>query len=352
MFININADGTFNNSIKLFKHLDKLSEWEKTGDTYPIMASIDLTNACNNFCPLCMGVRPDNNSIPYEKVKDIIMQLKDVGIKSIGLGGGGDPSVHPKINDIIRFIKSEGLEVGMYSNCYMLSNKLMETMMDSLTYLRVSLDADSPETYKITHGMNEKAFYAVLDNIRKLIALRRTMNKPIVIGAGYLVGPETILGIYGATKLYKELGMDYIRIRPFFDMKPFTEEQINQITEELKKSMELQDDSFTVTSPTHRLDWMMKGNAERPYGKCYIHHFETVITANQKLYPCCHLSGMEEYCYGDLRQNTFKEVWNSERRKQAYENITFKDCPNPCSLDGHNRMLWGLKEPVLHPNFL
>lgn len=346
----------YNSSLKLLKHLDKLSEWDKTGDTYPVAAAVDLTNACNQKCPLCMGARPDNNAIPFEKVKDIIMQLKEVGVKAIGLGGGGDPSAHPKLADIVRFIKAQGMDVGIYSNCQMLSDDTMDAIISCCTYLRVSLDADNPQTYKKTHGMEERAFYAVIENIKKLVSLKQKLNKPITIGGGYLVGPHTINGIYNAVKLYKELGLDYIRIRPFFDgtgADACTEENIIAIEEQLQKCLELRDKSFSVTFPTHRIEWLMKGyHRERPFKKCYIHHFETVITANQKLYPCCHLSGNDEYCYGDLKVNTFKEIWSSPKRKEAYENIDFRDCPNPCMYDASCRLLWEMKAPILHSNFV
>lgn len=355
MFIKVSSDKDYNSSLKLLKHLDKLSEWNNTGDTYPFAAAIDLTNACNQKCPLCMGVRPDSNSIPFDKVKDIIMQLKEVGVKSVSLGGGGDPSAYPRLADTIRFIKAQGLEVGVYSNCYMLSYDTMDAIVNCCTYLRVSLDADGPETYKKTHGMEERVFYAVIKNIKKLVSLKRKLNKSITIGGGYLVGRHTIKGIYNAAKLYKELGLDYIRIRPFFEgtaTDTNTKENIKAIGEQLKRCLELIDKSFSVTFPTHRIEWLMKGYRERPFKKCYIHHFETLITANQKLYPCCHLSGNDKYCYGDLKVNSFKEIWSSKKRKEVYGNIDFRDCPNPCMYDASCKLLWDIKKPILHSNFV
>ena len=343
------------NSVKLFKHLDRLNEWITTGDAFPIMVSIDLTNACNNFCPHCMGVRPDANSIPFEKVKEIIIEAKELGTKSIGLGGGGDPSVHPKITEIIEFIHEQGLEVGMFSNCFRLPDKLMSIIINYCTYLRVSLDAGSAEIYKQTHGMDEKAFNKVIENIKKMNKMRKELNKPIVIGAGFLVGPHTLDGIYPAAKLYKEIGLDYIRIRPFFDgfgIKRLNEGEQKKAEIEFKRCLELKDSSFNVTYPAHRIEWMGDYTRVRPFKKCNIHFFETVITANQEVYPCCHLSGIKKYCFGSLKGQSLKELWHSERRREAYKGIDFTDCPNPCSLDSHNKILWDIEKPIAHSNFL
>lgn len=345
----------FHSTYKLFKHLDKLCEWDNKGDTYPILVDIDLTNRCNQKCPLCIRTEMDKSTIPLDKVKDIVLQLKEVGVKSFGLGGGGDPTCHPDFAEILRFINTNGMKSGVYTNGYTLTDDLIDTIINCCTYIRISLDSDGHEIYKMTHGMDAKAFYQVIENIRKLVLLRDNRKKDIVIGVGYLVGPSTAKGIYGATKLVKELGVDYIRVRPFFRYNRegnYPDAEIEYMLDQLKKCSELQNKTFAVSYPQNRWDWMTNIKRERPYKICYSHYFVTLIGANQKVYPCCHLSNNEKYCYGDLKQNTFKEVWNSQKRKDAYKNIDFKDCPNPCMLDNHNRLLWNIKQPIMHSDFL
>ena len=345
----------YNSSSKLFRHLDRLNEWDKKGEVYPVTASIDLTNACNHHCPLCIGVRPDNHSIPFEKLKGIVLQLKEDGAQAIGFAGGGDPSCYPKLAEAIRFVKDQGMDVGIYTNCYLLSDDAISAILDCCTYLRISLDAGSPGIFKLTHGMDEKAFNKVLENIKKIVRLRKELNKKITIGAGYLVGPHTKTGIYDAVKLYKELGMDYIRIRPFFDgtgVEQFNDEDIGIINDQVEKSLELKSADFSITYPEHRMDWMLKGNKDRPYKKCHGISFVAEITANQELYPCCHLSGNKRYLYGSLKENSFKEIWNSQKRKDAVDSIDFRDCPNPCVFNTNNKILWDLKQKVPHENFL
>ncbi|MAE43040.1 hypothetical protein CMO93_04665 [Candidatus Woesearchaeota archaeon] len=347
----------FASPLKLFKHIDRLNEWDKKGDAYPIQADLDLTMVCNNKCSLCIGTGLGKNysSIPFEKVKDIIHQLNELGVKSFGLGGGGEPSCHPNFAEVIRLIDHLGLDSGVCTNGYVLSDDVIDAIINCCTYLKISLDADGPDIYKKTHGMDEKAFYAVIANIKKLVSLKQKLKKDIVIGSNYLVGPDTISGIYNAAKLSKELGLNYIRIRPFFDnsgVSNITKEEGKAMNDQLSKCFGLQDDSFSVPVSSNRWDRMFKGKRKRPYKKCYSHHFVTLIGANQKLYPCCHLSYNEKYCYGDLKKNSFKEIWNSKRRKEVYESIDFKDCPNPCRLDAHNKLLWDIKQPIQHPNFL
>lgn len=349
-----NLEKNVHSPIKLLKHLDRLCGWCQTGDSCPIMVDLDLTNICNNKCPLCCGTK-GKETISVDFMKKLIPQLKEMGVRSLGLGGGGDPTCHPKLAEILRLIKSNGMESGMYTNGYDISDDVADAIVDCCTWVRVSLDADGPEIYKKAHGMDAEAFYKVVDNIKKLVSSRNKLKSDIVIGMCYLVGTHTIKGAYGATKLSKELGVDGIRFRPYFSWggkKPYTQAEAKAIVEELKRCLDFNDESFSVSYPEHRVDWMIEGGSERPYKKCGVVNFITSITADLKVYPCCQLKKIKKYELGDLTKQSFKEIWLSEKRKEVCNSIDLIDCPNPCMLEVHNKLLWDIQQPITHSNFL
>ncbi len=70
------------------------------------------------------------------------------------------------------------------------------------------------------------------------------------------------------------------------------------------------------------------------------------------MYICCHMRGHDKYCIGDLKKNTFTEIWSSEQRKKVVENIDFRDCIPLCRDNTFNQILWNIKEPRDHVNFL
>jgi len=70
------------------------------------------------------------------------------------------------------------------------------------------------------------------------------------------------------------------------------------------------------------------------------------------VHNCCHMRGNEKYCLGDLKKNTFEEIWNSKQRKKAVENIDFRDCVPLCRDNTFNQILWNIKQPREHVNFL
>ena len=63
-----------------------------------------------------------------------------------------------------------------------------------------------------------------------------------------------------------------------------------------------------------------------------------------------------EKVYYLVENNSFKEIWESEKRKKSLlfvENeLDIKDCRVNCRMDEINRYLWRLKNPHLHENFI
>ncbi len=352
------------------KHLDRLIAFEKGETVYPIHVNINVSNRCNNSCPLCTTKNKDGKLADTKRVKEIIHELGELGVKCLGYGGGGEPTCHPDLVEIIRYSRENGMEVAVTTNGYELSDEIIETIVDCCLWIRISLDADGPEIYKKTHGMDEKAFQRVIDNLAKLIEAKKRKNSSIIIGITYLIGPHTIKGFYNAVKLCRDVGADNIRLRPFFNFgnSSYSKEKIEFIAKELARCKELATPNFLVSYPDYRVD-ALAASKPRAYKECLIHHLNPIITPDLKLYPCCFLIDMEKYLLGDLAKKSFKEVWVSGERTQAFKRINFKDCPNPCALDPHNKVLWAIKtnslpegmnfidllqavnEPILHANF-
>ena len=67
------------------------------------------------------------------------------------------------------------------------------------------------------------------------------------------------------------------------------------------------------------------------YGKCYVSELRTLISPHG-VYLCPLYRGKPQYSFGNVGQNTFKEIWNGESRKKLMEAINpCKDCLPKCS---------------------
>jgi len=360
---------------KLFQHLDKVAEWQEKGyASAPVIIDLDLTDHCNHHCPACIYkfTNTEKIYIPTEKAREILTDAAQMGSKAVTFAGGGDPTMHPDFEKLILHSKEAGLEAALFSNCYEMNDSLIETIVRECTWMRVSLDADGPEIYKKTHAMGEEEFNQAIGNVRKITSRARETGSDLRVGICYLMGPHTVKGIYTGAKLAKDLGAQEIRFRPFFNFEDRREgtaitrlmdiqvkkgrdrnEQVKEIREQLARAEELRDDGFSVSYPDYRVA-ALEGKGPRGFSTCYYPQFSASITADMKLYPCCPLKSIPEYEIGDLSNASFREVWNSDKRRKVHEMVDFKSCPNPCQFHNHALLLSGIKqaEKSEHKNFL
>jgi len=346
-------------SDKILAHLDRINEWQEKGISRAITFELDMTNICNQKCPRCFGF--DNQiqhreSLSLTAAKDIVKQIKDIGGLGLTFTGGGEPLCNPATGQVVQYAKKIGLDIGFITNGYSLNVKISELLVRNCTWIRISLDADTPEIYKLTHGMDAKAFNKVIENI-KLLVMKKKLNPDCTIGIGYLTSRETKKGIYNMALLGKKLGVDYVQYRPL--LREFGGKIINydsaiqkQIIKQIEKSIALSDDSINILYSKHKYESMLHGKEFREYDICYGHNFAAVVCADKKMYICCHFRGVNKYCIGDLSKDSLHKIWNSAQRKRVYENINMKECVPLCRCNTFNTILWNIKQKKVHKNFI
>ncbi len=343
-------------SDKILKHLDRVNAWLGGKNPAPITVELDMTNICSHKCPECSGWYFQNrnkDSLPYDLAKDIVRQLAKAKIRGLIFTGGGDPLCHPQTTKVVKLAHRLGLDTGFITNGSLINEEISEVLLDSCTWLRFSLDAACPETFKKVHGLDNNAFQKVINNIRLLVRMKKRLNSQTTIGVGYLTRDYTKDEMLEATKLCKKLGVDYLQFRPMqMHNNGKFEYHLRDITEDINKCMKISGNGFRILCSKHKYDMMMDKEYGRNYKKCYGHQFATVIAADAKMYLCCHMRGYDRYCIGDLRKNTFKKIWDSPQRKKVVENIDFKDCVPLCRDNTFNQILWNVKQPREHVNFL
>lgn len=351
---------------KILGHMDRVAEWLETGRSRPVTYELDLTNICNQRCPHCVGYYPDLNQarMHRDEARAIIKQIADFGGRGLTFTGGGDPLASPLATDAVAYARSVGLDVGFITNGQALTEDKARVLLENCQWLRVSLDAATPEVFKVSHGMEEAAWRQVLANVRTLTRLKRELGSSCTIGVGFLTSHETKKDIYAFAALGKDLGVDYAQYRPL--LRRHGEGDVDysdaEILSEMNRAARLSEEGYRVLHSEHKYKLIAAGQVERPYKLCHGQHFAAVVSADKKMYVCCHMRGVEKYCIGDLSKQSLPELWNSEERKRVADSVDFDDCPPLCRCDSFNNILWDIKEnggqpepssePKEHPNFI
>jgi len=191
----------------------------------PVSINLDLTSACNFRCPHCVdsGIINTGEALDLDNIRKSIDTLRKRGLLSVILIGGGEPTVHPDFEEIVRYTKGMGLQVGIVTNGSKLERVAsVADFLEEGDWVRLSLDAAREETFRKSHVPGKNVtLQKILNDARDL----KELNPKISLGYSYVIVWEGIImnnnelcsnvgEIPGAVKLACEYGFDYISFKP------------------------------------------------------------------------------------------------------------------------------------------
>ena len=113
--------------------------------SHPILAHVIPMRRCNLDCGYCNEYDDFSKPVPLEEMKRRLDLLADMGTSMITISGG-EPVLHPELEDVIRHIRRRGMYAGMITNGFLLSKERIEGLNDAgLEYLQISIDNVVPD---------------------------------------------------------------------------------------------------------------------------------------------------------------------------------------------------------------
>jgi MoaA/NifB/PqqE/SkfB family radical SAM enzyme len=91
----------------------------------PHKAAIEITQNCNLRCPACprQHNKITGESMSVEKFKHILNKLPM--LRLIHIIGQGEPLLHPKIKEIVKYTKSLGIDISFTTNGAFLKKEIL-----------------------------------------------------------------------------------------------------------------------------------------------------------------------------------------------------------------------------------
>src|SRR5580704_16028291 len=113
--------------------------------SHPIMAHIIPIRRCNLSCTYCNEYDDFSKPVPVDVMIGRINQLADLGTSIITLSGG-EPLLHPELEDIIAAMRRRGVLAGMITNGYLLTpDRVQRLNRAGLDHLQISIDNVMPD---------------------------------------------------------------------------------------------------------------------------------------------------------------------------------------------------------------
>jgi len=112
---------------------------------HPLLVHIVPIRRCNIDCGYCNEYDKTSPPIPFEVMTRRIDKLAELGTSVVAFSGG-EPMLHPQLDDLIRRIRRHGMMAGLITNGYYLVEKrIKELNAAGLDYLQISIDNVIPD---------------------------------------------------------------------------------------------------------------------------------------------------------------------------------------------------------------
>lgn len=270
----------------------------------PVSVSVELTNNCNLNCPNCSsGSGLMTRKRGYMDIGLYRKTIKELSpwLYNVNLYFQGEPMLHPQFfsffGDWMKF------DTVVSTNGHFLSEENSEKIVKTgLKKLIVSLDGIDQKTYS-AYRING-SMKSVIDGLRNVTHARQIHNSSITIEIQFLVNR-------------------------------FNEHQIpmvRQLAKSVSASLSLK--SMQITDKENMATWLPSDRRFRRYkvkgegyviksilpDRCARLWFNPVITWDGKVVPCC-FDKDAEYVLGDLKIDSFREIWNGPKYRMFRKSI-------------------------------
>jgi MoaA/NifB/PqqE/SkfB family radical SAM enzyme len=112
---------------------------------HPLLVQIIPIRRCNIDCGYCNEYDKVSEPVPAAVLKSRVDKLKQLGTSVVAFSGG-EPMLHPQLDDLIRHIRDRGMMAGLITNGYFLVPKRIQELNEAgLDFLQISIDNVEPD---------------------------------------------------------------------------------------------------------------------------------------------------------------------------------------------------------------
>ena len=112
---------------------------------HPVLAHLIPMRRCNLACGYCNEYDRTSKPVDLEIIKSRLDKLANLGTSIVTISGG-EPMMHPELDQIIQHIRHRGMIAGLISNGYYFTPERIKRLNKAgLEYLQISIDNVEPD---------------------------------------------------------------------------------------------------------------------------------------------------------------------------------------------------------------
>lgn len=296
------------------------NKYVEQGLRSPVNLTWEVTLACNLRCRHCLSssAEPAANELSTAEALALVDELHQLRVFQINFGGG-EPFMRPDFLQILDACHERGIMTCISTNGTLFTPELVERLSrNRLVAIQVSLDGFRKKTCEAIRG--EGTYDAALE------ALRLLAKSSIPTSINTVLTTDNADEIEELNSLADELGVTLrvSRFRPsgrgadnWEELRP-NPAQLLAFSDWLAKNDNIRtgDSFFSLTSQERQgLGLNLCGAAK----------LTCCVGPTGKVYPCAFLQS-DRFEAGDLRQNSFKQVWDDSEVFASFRGLRIHSC--------------------------
>lgn len=314
------------------------------GLTAPVNLTWEVSLACNLRCSHCLSAsgEPAQGELTTAEALDLVEQLHTNHVFQVNFGGG-EPFLRPDFEEILAACHARGIMTCVSTNGTLLDEARVARLAASrLVAIQVSMDGAREETCDAIRG---KGVYKKAIEALKLLA---ATSIPTSINT--VLTAQNADEIPALHELARSLGVSLrvSRFRPsgrgadnWESLRP-SPAQLLAFSDWLAKSGDVRtgDSFFSLTSQERQgLGLNLCGAAK----------LTCCVGPTGNMYPCAFLQ-TDRFKAGSLRENTFREIWDSSAIYESFRSLRIHSCEECQRFDqchgGCPAVAWHLKNDL------
>ncbi|MEO5361229.1 MAG: radical SAM protein [Nitrospirota bacterium] len=269
----------------------------------PTILQIESSSNCNLKCVACpvpRGFKRPTGLMDFDIFKKVIDEIGDY-VFVIFFWDWGEPFLNPQAYDMIKYAKESGIKIISSTNGHLFydidsAQKLVNSGIDALL---VSVDGITQNTYeKYRRGGDIEKIKMSVKNIVKSKVILNSKTPLVILQLIIMNHNENDMA--GYEEFARSLGADaitFVKFNTYFDRS--REAPLN--------------DFLPLNNKLKRFIYNKENKEEKAVVKdCKTLWNTTNIHSSGNVVPCCY-DPDEHHVLGNIRESTFRDIWNNER---------------------------------------
>jgi radical SAM protein with 4Fe4S-binding SPASM domain len=318
--------------------------------TAPFIVDLNITSRCNLKCSFCYADalnHKDLNELSLIEIRELFNIFDDMNIHIVRLSGG-EPSTRSDFLDILKLADTHNFATCINSNGTLLTDIMIDKLCESnLADIVISLDGPNPEIHDQSRGV-KGAFSKTINSLQKLgkkcnERLSTTCTLTSLNCQVEVVHNIILLNrMLGIKSLGFQLASPVGRCSIEQELVP-TQNQWENVLLFLTENKNKYSDINIMVNPTNesnvffeyyfplrrvnKLNLLKKvweqdyeSAVNNEYISCVAGNFSIAISSTGDVYPCELMMGNKILCVGNIRNKSFKEIWNESELLDSIHN--------------------------------